>query len=99
MGDEQHPAACLRALAQQGKDPLLGDAVQFPGRLIREEDVRVVGQRDGQPRAGEFPAGQLLGQGVGPVPEPDLLQQLCDGLRACAGAAVRARRMLAPMSR
>ena len=64
MGDDQHRGTRAGAIAQQRQDALGGDVVELPGRLVAQQDRRVVGERDGQAGAGELATGQLRRAGA-----------------------------------
>ena len=66
--------------------------VELAGRLVGEEDRRVVGEGDGEPGAGQLAAGQLARPGGRPVADAEVLEQPRPALagappaRGCASA-------------
>ena len=85
VGDEQHRHAEPRLqLLQQGEDLRLHGDVERGGRLIRDEEIRLVGECHGDHRALALAAGELVGIALEPqlrIGDADLAEQL-DG--ACA---------------
>ena len=59
MGDDDHGDAGLVQLLEQGDDLLGGAAVERAGRLVGEQDMRVVDQRAGDGHALLLSAGKL----------------------------------------
>ena len=90
MGDDDHGDAGRVQLLEQGDDLLGGTAVERAGRLVGEEDVRVVDQRAGDRHPLLLAAGKLGGLMVLAMGEPDLGEA---GLGLVARVAVAARRI------
>jgi hypothetical protein len=86
MGDEEHRhAQPLLQLLQQLEDLRLHGDIERRGRLIGDEELRLIGERHGDHHALALPAGELVRIGVKPlgcVADADQLQQF---QRAAAG--------------
>jgi hypothetical protein len=75
VGDDHDRPALGDQLVEQGQDLLPGLAVQRPGRLVGQQDQRVVDQPAGDADALLLPAGQLHRAVVDPLGHPDPLGQ------------------------
>ena len=98
--DQHHGDAAL--LVQALEDPHHFDAgprVEVPGRLVREQDRRVVDQRAGDRDALLLSARQLVRMVVGPVAEPDQIEHLDRALVTFSGLHARCRRRAAAARR
>ena len=63
-------------LLQQVQHRAGGAAVQAGGRLVSDQHHRFVGQCDGQTRAGQFAAGELVRVGARSMPDAEPGQQV-----------------------
>src|SRR6266545_255450 len=76
VADDHHAAAVLGGeLAQQPGDLAAVGAVEVGGRLVGQDERRVVGQRPGDRHALLLPAGELLGPEAEAVAQPHPFQQ------------------------
>ena len=76
MGDEDHGDAACVQLLEQCDDLLGGTAVERAGRLVGEEDMRVVDERARDRHALLLAAGQLRRLVPGALGEPHARQAL-----------------------
>ena len=74
VGDVDHGLAALGQLGQEVEDLGGGFGVEVAGRLVGDEDGRVVGQRAGDGDALLLAAGKLAGQTFGVIGQSDLGQ-------------------------
>ncbi len=74
VGDQEHGVAGLVQLVEEVHDLGRGGRVEVAGRLVGEEDRRVVDQRAGDGHALALAAGELVGLVVHALAEPDPLQ-------------------------
>ena len=90
MGDDQHAGAGDVARGPEHIEDLrLHGDVQRGGRLVADQQVGVVGDRDRDHHALAFAAGQLVREGLGPafrLRDADQLEQFDRAARGpCAG--------------
>ena len=80
VGDQQHGHVPLPLfLAQQFEDLRLHCHVERGGRLVRDQQVRLIGQRHGNHHALALSAAELVGEGTrlpASVPQADVGKQL-----------------------
>src|SRR6266545_7304694 len=77
VADDHHAAAVLGGeLAQQPGDLAAVGAVEVGGRLVGQDERRVVGQRPGDRHALLLPAGELVGAEAEAVAQPHPFEQL-----------------------
>ena len=100
MGHE-HDRACAAVVErlQQREDLARRAAVEVPGRLVGEQDLRVVGERARDRHALLFAARELLRPVRLPAAEADLLEQVACAAVAIARAQRRRTSSPAPRSR
>ena len=83
-GDEQRHAVLTRELEHQLPELIACDRIHARGGLVQDEHVRPVHHGDGQRQALAHAKGQLLGQFVGDIGQPEARHHLGD-----AGFALR----------
>ena len=74
--DQREPALAPQGV-EQGDDLVPGVLVQVPGRLVGEQHPGLLDQGAGDRHPLLLPAGQLAGQVLGAVAEPDAVQRGC----------------------
>ncbi len=76
-------------LLEQGRASRSGRGVEARGRLVEQEDLRVVQQHAGQAEPLGHAAGEARDQGVALVGQVDELEHLLADLLARAGPLIR----------
>ena len=66
----------VREPPEEVENAAAGGGVEFTGRLVGQDQRRPIGQRAGDRDPLHLPARELGGPVVGPIPEPDVAQQL-----------------------